>query len=166
MIYLSLSRGELEEKIEEEMLGVAVGIIPDSPGENDLQQAFDFDAVWFGGIFPTLCIDLMESRGSGKMQDRPDRPSIVEVEVIIYEPCMPVYGANSQEDDQNSRAKRITRAVRQAYLDALFKHPTLAPAIEVMFSRGAPANAYGTARVDERRESILWADRTRLEIST
>ncbi len=164
-MYTSLATGELEEKIEQDLFEIAKKCVPDSPEKDDLQTAHDHDPVFFGGDFPALGIDVKISRGRSRFQDRPERPRTVDVDIYIYEPCMPVRGATSREEDRISRARKITRKIRDQYIKKIFEDTDFSGSTEVVESRGGHSDDFANARTDDRQSEILWVDRTRLEIS-
>jgi hypothetical protein len=164
MIYMSIKkRGELEERIETEL--VAIGETIKGDGEEDLQEMVDRDPEWFGGICPPGGAFVVNARGSGRTQDAGSRPREIEAHVLFFEPCMPVMGPKSLEDDHQSRAKRITRRIADLFLDELAKHPVLAPAAEVVESRGGSRDDMGLARQEETERDILWVHRLRIEFA-
>jgi hypothetical protein len=114
-------------------------------------------------LFPALGLSVQSTRGSTGMQDRPDRPREVLIEIHVYEPCIPVRGAASLDEDRTSRAKRLTRAIRGEFLARVFEDAVLAPFVEVTESRGGDRDEIGMSRTDGADgRSILWVDRTDL----
>lgn len=157
-----MKRHELEEYVEERLKAIADALVA---GDSELVSAFDYHPSFFGGRFPALGVSVGSTRGSVGMQDRPDRPREISAEVHVYEPCIPVRGAYSFDEDKTSRAKRLTRRIRGEFLTAVFDDAALSPFVEVSESRGGDRDEVGMSNTDgaEGRD-ILWIDRTDLVI--
>lgn len=168
MLYPNLVRGQLETRIEFEMVALAETLLGDD--EAELQRAYDYDPAWFGGEFPAGGFWVREVRGTGRAQDRGNRPGTVEAVACFYYPAMPIRGLRSKQEDGQQKAKRITRDLRDKFLVAMFdRAPDLYAVVTILNSRGGAADEFGVARTSFNRrgepEDILWTDRTIMEFS-
>lgn len=159
---LSLKRHELEDFVEDRLAAIAGTLVGE--GNDDLKAAYDYHPTFFGGDFPALGVSVMSTRGKSGIQDKPDRPGEILVEVHVYEPSIPVRGVQSLDQDRTSRAKKLTRKIRGEFLARVFEDHEIAPFVEVMESRGGDRDEIGQSRTDETERDILWIDRSDLVI--
>lgn len=165
-LYLGKPRDEIEALAEADLLKVAKSLVPVTPGANDPKAAQDYQPYFFGGLFPTIGVAVIRSRGASRYADKRDRPGVLIAEVMVYQPCLPARGAATKQDDRTGPAKRNTRRVRGLFLKALFAETSpLAPHVTVIESRGGAYDDVGTPVFDEGGRNILWTDRTELEIA-
>lgn len=159
----NMERWDIENAAEEILVGIARDGILASPQEDDLKRAEDYLPSFFGGRFPTLGLQVIRTFGESRYKDKPHLPEAVEVEVVLYDPCLPVRGAEHPQDDRTGSAKRRTRSLRGKFLSAIYDSK-LGPNTTVIESRAGNRNEVGLALTDERGLDILWLDRTLLEL--
>ncbi len=158
----SLRRHELEDYVESFLTEIAEVLVQ---SDEDLQAAKDYHPSYFGGEFPTLGISVARTRDTSRYADQPSRPGRLIVEVKIYQPCLPVRGAEHRHDDRTGPAKRTTRRIRGLFLEAVIAS-SIGQHVEVVESRGGSIDGVGNAVTDERGRDILWIDYSELHVST
>lgn len=158
------SRGQLEDAIERRLAEIARTLI--GTQKDSLKAAYDYQPAFFGGKFPALGIGITATRGSSRAQDFPNRPAQVEAQVFVFDVSMPMRGPRSKEEDREGTARKRTRRIRDAFIEAAFRDEELRPFVEVAESRGGDINDIGEPITDEKGEygNLLWLDRTDLVI--
>jgi hypothetical protein len=160
----SLARHELEDHLEEQLQEIAESLIPEEPESEDLKVAKGYHPTFFGGKFPTLGVSVSRTTDMSRYVDQPARPGLLIVEAKIYEPCLPVRGANHAQDDRTGSAKKKTRRIRSLFIEAVYAS-SLRGYIALVESRGGSIDSAGNAVTDERGQEILWIDTTEIHVS-
>lgn len=164
-MHTSLKRYELEDYVEAQLLEIAESLIPDSPGSDDLKAAKDYFPEFFGGAFPHLGLSVVRTAGESKFFDKPEWPGLLVAEVRIYEPCLPVRGADHPQDDRIKSARRITRQLRALFLEKLIVSSFGRHCVGVPDSRGGWIDEVGNPTREEQGKWFLWTDLTQLPIT-
>ena len=166
MFSIDIARHEIEALAEAELLKIAQGLVPDTPGDDDLKFARDYQPYFFGGAFPATGVDVIRSEGASNYVDAPDRPGVLIAQVMIYQEALSVRVGQSKQDDRTGPAKKNTRRIRGLFLEALFdERNPLCERTRVIESRGGSYDDVGNPVMDERGNTILWVDRSELQIA-
>lgn len=164
MSYLGRKREEVEEAVEADILAVALAMIPDDPGEEDLKLARDYFPVYFGGLFPALGVSVERTEGESKYRDKPHLPALVRGRIIIYYPSLPAGGMSTMQDDRTGKAKKITRRLRGQLIERIYSDSRVGRNFVVVDSLASDRDAVGNAQADERGKDILWKDQTQFVV--
>ena len=169
MFPIDIARHEIEALAEAELLKIAESLVPEVPGDDDSEApkfARDYQPYFFGGQFPAIGVDVIRSEGASQYVDSPDRPAGLIAQVMIYQEALSVRVGQSQQDDRTGPAKKNTRRIRGLFLEALFdERNPLSERTRVVESRGGSYDDVGNPVMDERGQSLLWVDRSELEIA-